>query len=369
MSNAQDFFDQLTIFSERYVRVVGLQLSISVWGYDGWIGGKPKGAILHYTADEDFHRTLRWFLREKYQSQSSSNVVVADCKMPKHDECAEGLPLIQKLPVTVVQCRKHNTPSWHATWTNRMTYGVEIISAGELRSEQGAFFTWRPRDKSAADWTTPWEPRVDKTPTPLYGRWWAPYMSGQLAAVVTLLRHVNAIYGSFQKPWVLGHEAVQGIHTKRAKNRDKRDPGPTFPIHGIRYSVFNDAALDQEEWFQNFEADILNGQVWRDGALIDWARWKAEDLSVNPEPKVANARFQSHLDSWTRDTLFGVTGKTALYLLGYHMTRRLDSDLDTDEIQAIKIFQRMMGLKDDGQPGEKTRAAIVDRLVDRAILP
>jgi N-acetyl-anhydromuramyl-L-alanine amidase AmpD len=362
------FFDELRKFSERYAKHAGMVSSLSPWGYEDYNGEVPIGAIIHYTADEDFHRVLRWFLREKYQSKSSSNVVVADCRMPKHAECAKGLPLMEELPATIVQCRPFNKPSWHATWTNRFTYGIENVCAGELRTEQGDFFTWRPRDKSASDWTMPWEPKVQKTAVPMHGRWWSPYLPGQIKANVIVLRHLQGIYGTLKRPWILGHDAVQGTKTGR-RPTDKRDPGPTYPIHGVREAVFDDwTPLLQKEWFQHFSLGPLNGQVWRENAIIDWVRWLAEDLELYPDPEVATARLQSHLLTWKDAGPFEVTGKTALHLLGYHLTSRLDSDLDSDEIQTIRIFQRMMGLQEDGDPGPKTRAAIIERLEDRGIL-
>lgn len=369
-SLAREFFFQLGIFSARYASHVGLSSMISPWGPSHWEDGRPKGAILHYTADEDFHRVLRWFARPKYQAKVSANVVIADGRVAAHEECAWGLSLIRDLPATVVQCRRPETPSWHATWVNKRCYGVELVNAGELREHGGEFVTWRKRDKSASDWTALWNPRVKKTPIFQYGRWWAPYNPAAIEAAVSVLRYVHAKFDESLAPsLILGHEAVQGVDT-RGIHTDKRDPGPSFPIHGIRQSVLEGSTdICRYLWFQNFKDDELNGITWRGEAIQAWARTLGAD--VDPTLWVACKRWRMRVEAWSSSLdAFWPVGRYALHLLGYYvdLTRTSDMGATSEEQQSVRIFQTMAGLTIDGIPGPATRRALVSRLKDRGIV-
>jgi len=364
-----EFFNQLWKFSERYAKQAGLESNESPWGYDGYKGGKPKGAVLHYTADEDFHRVLRWFCRRKYESKSSSQVVVADRKMPKHDEFAEGLPLIQKLPVTVVQCRRLDSAGWHATWTNREYYGIENVCVGELRVDGETFVTWRPRDRSAEDWTMPWQ-SANLSPVPLFERWWSPYSRDQVETNITILREVQDHFGSLEPAHVVGHELVQGFDTKRSNGspmrRDKRDPGPHFPIHLVRAGVFgSDEHYMANQWMAY--QDIMYGQDWRDTLVQNWATELA-DGSGQPTVSVAWARYRSALAAFPDRDALGSVGLVGLALLGYYFDGTISNWMTRGDVESVKLFQRLMGLSVDGDPGPNTKRALVKRLADRGIL-
>jgi hypothetical protein len=65
---------------------------------------------------------------------------------------------------------------------------------------------------------------------------------------------------------------------------------------------------------------------------------------------------------------FGVVGKTALRLLGYHIPNYLDAGRHDDDSSALWLFQKAMGLKPDSIPGPRTRKALLERLHDRGAL-
>jgi len=350
-----EFFYQLTEFSHRYVSHMGLKESISPWGNEFYSDGRPKGSIIHYTADEDFHRVLRWILIERYQARVSAHVVVADCKMPMHDECAEGLPLVQKLPVTVVQTRKHDTVAIHATWTNGFTFGIENVCAGELRLGENGWVTLRPRDKSAPKWTAPWEPRVTKIPVSLYGRWWAPYTEGQIIANIQILRHLHEIY-PLQPEWILSHDAIKS---------KKRDAGPAYPIHSVRDEIFVNSSFEDRVWFQNFKADPLYGHSWRDAELKKWAKWLfGQDQNWTPD--LVKSRFKIFLNAWKAATYLGLPGVVCMRLLGYYVPNTMEMYLDPDKLISVEIFRRMSGL--DQADNATVPEALESRLYDRGIL-
>ena len=351
-----EFFEQLQEFSERYIAQVGIVESISPWGRADYDEGGPFGAIIHYTADEDFDRVLKWFLQERYQARVSAHVVVGDTKMPGHDECVRGLPLIQELPVTVVQIREHDTVAWHARGYNGITYSIENICAGELRLGEDDWVTVRRREVSAPEWTAPWQPRIRKKPINLYGRWWSPYTEGQIVANIQILRYLNEIY-PLQPEWILGHDGVSG---------DKRDPGPAYPIHDVRSEVFSDALFEKSVWFKLFTNDFLYGLTWRDAELRNWARWLyGADQEVWSMGYI-ESRFRSFMADYRHSSYLGVPGTICLKLLGYYVPYGPEAYLDADTLISMEIFRRMVGL-------ERARSsvlpeALVSRLHDRGII-
>jgi len=374
-TEAREFFEQLGEFSRRYVEnELKLSSAISPWGEAEYISGTPRGAVLHFTADEDLHRVLRWFLKEKYQARSSAHAVVADRRLASQDEFAADLPLVQELPATVIQVREPHTQAWHATWTNASCYGIENVNAGPLKcvsepsSESvGSFTSWRPRDKSSPEWTMPWSVPY-KTAVQLYGRWWAPYTVEQVETNAILLRYVQQLFGTLKRPWIVGHEAVQGEKTPGARGRDKLDLGPHFPIHGVRDAVFDGwKPIERYDWFKHFSGDRKFGIAMRDGAVIEHARVMGSE-NPNPLPAVAWTRFESAVRALPEKEDFGSTGRTALRLLGYYVKSLAHESLDTEEAMSVWMFQRMMGLKTDSQPGPVTRRALVERLEDRGFL-
>ena len=220
---ANEFFEQLAEFSHRWFSADNIEARESPWGYERFTTREPAGAIIHYTADNDLHRVVRYFMDEKINSRVSAHVVVADRKYAGTAKMEDGLPLIKALPVTIVQCRSPTKPAWHATWTNKLCYGIELLNVGELRVKDGKFRShWRYGDNpKEPEWTMPWTDPFGKQPTPGWNRFWEPFSRAQVESCVTVLRNLKSLY-HMQPSWVLGHENVQGYNTP-GLGLDKRD--------------------------------------------------------------------------------------------------------------------------------------------------
>lgn len=362
------FFDELQVFSDRFIKAnMALPESRSPWGGDRVI--RPEGAVIHYTADEDVMRVLRWFMLEKHGAKASSHVVVFDRKWGSTDKWMADLPLVQALPVTVIQCRKPTERAYHATWCNNTFYGIENIGAGELRKDKdGGFVTWQPRDKSSPEWTMPWHVPY-KTPVEMYGRWWSPFTKEQVAANVLILRHLHAEF-PLQPATVVGHEQVQGVKTPEAPNHDKRDPGPAFPIHGVRSAVFarpstsDGVLLETTSWFNRWASNPHFLEAERDGFVIEYAK-RVSEVWAQPPASVVWKKWQSAMEALpAKGGVLPVEGKAAFLVLGYYMDGLLPG-LTPAEVISVRMFQHMSGLTVDGDPGPKTRAMLVERLKDR----
>lgn len=335
--DAELFFHELDRFTEawaaKYLPGVNHQ---SPWSSQGWKDGCPGGAIIHFTADVDLKRVMRWFLEKRFNSRVSAHAVVAPAWTDELRELAKGLPLVEALPAPVLQPVDPWREAWHATWTNGWAYGIENLNMGELQCRAGEFFSWRPRDRSAHDWTTLWDV-ADGEPIPLLGRWWAPYTEAQLATNVELLQVLRSFHGhELVRSRVLGHECVQF---------NKRDPGPAFPVHAIREALFDDSWSGIEV----VESDFMNGQNWRDARCMsafgeDSPTKAAEYFSREAQLFLGEGKKWSEMD-------------LALQLLGY-CTRPEEGDIP------IRIFQQMMSLTVDGVVGGVTRRALLQRLED-----
>lgn len=353
MSN---FFEQLQAFSERVFEDLGFNETTSPWQSDAYKGGSPIGAILHFTAGSSIRRALRWFMQQHHQAKASANVVVADGWPEEWIELAEGLDLVQALPAAVVQCVPPDRPSWHATWTNRMCYGIEMVNAGVLKRLGQDQWAWWPDN-----WTRPWQAMgaVPKDPTPMYGRYWEPYTPEQILAVVEVLRQVQKFHGTLKRYMVLGHEQV---------TEHKFDPGPLFPIHGVRLAIYEDIDPTVYRWFERFNMDYCDGKSWRDDLVVGWWREVMGNLGMGATEawfalgQVLRSQFLKSRSG------FGILGKVAMQLLGYYVGDPLSPTLGVDEERGVEVFQKMMKLKVDGIPGVQTKAALVSRLEERGIL-
>jgi len=370
------FFKQLEEFSRRYLSVaVKAAAPLSPWGGKAPI--RLKGAVIHYTADQDMDRVLRWFNDPRRNAQVSAHVVVADRQLGSQARLTLDLPLVAELPATVVQCRRPNQQAWHGSWSNAWAYGIECVSAGELRTpDEGQSFTsWRPCVSGGAPWSAPWVCPY-KSPVKARGRWWDPFSAPQVASVVTVLRYLRDLPEvALHKPYVLGHEQVQGVGTVREDGSpmrtDKRDPGPTCPLHGIREAVFDGwLPLYHYEWFQRHRNDALSEDAGQQ-ALGQRLAQLLSGSTVLPSASAAWERCKSALQAHE----FGVWGKFALHALGYYMPsvlatdrKDLESALNSDEWTSVWLFQRMMGIATDGMPGPQTCRALLARLKDRGLI-
>lgn len=366
-----EFFTQLDEFSQRYFRSLDIKEASTPWGPDSYLGGYPRGAIIHYTADSEIERVVKWFMRLQYGAKAAANVIVADRKYPSLDPMLDGLPLIKDLPVTVVQCRYPNRPTWHATWASKETYGIEALNVGELRQPSPGNWVshWRRNhDPNEAEWTMPWN-HPTKEPAQGWYRHWEPYTIEQIVTIITILRHLKAMYPELEPAWLLGHECVQGIHTKGA-HTDKRDPGPLMPMRQIRKCVFDgESASATADWVKAYEIRGDYCDIQRDQMVQTWAAMEARMLPDLPSAEVAWLRFQAKVKALISDdtTPFAPTGHLALALLGYYIPF-VSREMNDVHKNAVRIFQKMMGLSPDAIAGPSTRLALEARLYDRGIL-
>lgn len=382
---SMEFFQQLRTFSLRYFETLKITETSTPWGPEEYEGDGPKGATLHYTADEDFDRVVKFFMRRKYNAKASAHVVVADGVYPRTLELMDDLPLVKELPATVVQCELPDLPTWHATWASRFCYGIEAVNVGELRmdGEQQFISHWRRDHKpEEPEWTMPWHHPVKK-PVRMWARWWEPFTIDQVTAIIVILRNLHEVY-PLDPSWVVGHECVQGVDTIGAKNRDKRDPGPCLPVHAMREAVFEETPTGfPTAWMQAYEADWEKAtQETLDTIVVRWAHHLVQlsykeclakdpgaKESLIPSADIAWARFRSAIHGLLNGIeKFATVGKCALKLLGYHIDKLNDPDMHDTDKKAVLLFQKMSGLKTDMIPGPKTRKMLVERLYDRGVL-
>jgi hypothetical protein len=65
---------------------------------------------------------------------------------------------------------------------------------------------------------------------------------------------------------------------------------------------------------------------------------------------------------------FGALGKTCLRLLGYYIPHPAIPSLDSADVEAVRVFQRMAGIQGDGRPGHVTRHEVFSRMADRGFI-
>lgn len=352
-----DFFDQLQVFSERVLPGLGVPKSTdypwteSPWTYGTFTGGGPTGATLHFTAGPTLGRAVRWFMDPKHKSKASAQVVVDRGWPNGMREQAEDLPLIYNLPTMVVQCLPPDMTAWHAgkKWFNQRHYGVEIVNPGELRMHGTGWAYW------PEDWTTPYQPQIE--PVAMCDKWWEPYPVDQLLTVVRVLREVQALR---PEPWrqveILGHEQIK---------ENKNDPGPLFPLHDIRRALRE--AIDPKlyQWVNHYSNDSRYQEFVRDGIVMAWG----QEVLKRPtyDVKVLWGDFMTNLTIGLlkAGTDFAPLGKAALAVLGYEVSDVTQARMTSDDVASVEMFQRMADLSVDGDPGPKTREAIVNRILDR----
>lgn len=334
----KEFFEQLKVFTDRVLVSLNFRDRESEWG-STWRNNGPDGAVIHYTADPDPIRVLKWFIETRFRSKSSAHCVVFVERVTEWDGFLADLPLIAALPVTVVQARPHTLTANHATWANSTMYGIEIVNPGEIKERDGSFFWYLPRDidgdgvKDA--WGTPWSGEVVEAA----GRYWSPYPRAQIEATTEILLRLDAIY-QLDPVRILGHEQVQGVNTlsgrRKPMAKDKRDPGPLFPLHEVRQAVKRGLDLNAIELTSVSELETMAGSIPLEESMrklrLDWR-----------DPKIVQC---------------------ALYALGYYIGR-FGPELSIQAKDSVGIFQKMSGLRTDGVVGPMTAAALSGRYFDR----
>ena len=197
----------------------------------------------------------------------------------------------------------------------------------------------------------------DKEPVELYGRCWEPYTPAQILTVVEVLRQLQKGYGPLSRYMVMGHEHVE---------ESKGDPGPLFPLHGVRLALYEHLDPGVYQWFKQFKDDPQYGGCWRVGVAMEWAALVAYSCdNITAWAKLSDELRGRFLKVSYE---FGALGKAALQILGYYTSPPLSGGLMSEGRHSVEVFQRMAGLKVDGLPGIKTRTALVSRLEERGIL-
>ena len=354
---AQDFFGQLRRFTRRLMaKALGGTPDESpnraTFRY-----GRPKGAILHYTASANWQSPVRWFNAFK---EASAHVVVCDRLEPVAAGLADDLPLVKALPVTVIQCVPPEHGAWHARWANALCYGIENRNAGLVRRDNpGAPWRHWPKAKgSDNEWTAP-APVIPGKPYEAVSdtEGYEPYTRAQLATNVMLLRYVGAYFASLLEPhFVLPHSAIQG---------GKWDTGPLFPIHEIRRLACIDVDIDPAAALASFtDPEDLTSTDDLDVLPFQEARTDANNMVERDKLEAAIAALP-HAEAELRPAQhpFAAATRRQLDRLGFFVPEPPDPrHLDVWLRRALWIFQTGAKLPASNEPDATTRVAILERL-------
>jgi len=366
---AVEFFSQLAQFSGRVFEFLGLPNVVSPWVTAAFPVGQPTGAILHYTGSRDAYSSALWFMKEDLHASVSAHVIIApDWPEGARDRFGAGLPLIQALSTMVIQCVPPDQVAHHATWFNARAFGLELVNWGEIRWDPALGWVVYPKN-----WTQRYYERGPAFPQRAWGRYWEPYPAEQVHCAVEMLRWYRWLRrDALREQWVLGHEQVQGAATGKAGG-DKRDPGPIFPLHDVRSAAFVDDLIRQAGWFACYGEDPQYMAKVRAGMVLDWYLSSTpravvdERTGEEAQQKLVRAVYEmGAAPSWER--AFGALGKLCLQLLGYHIPHPQNPALDAQDVEAIRVFQTMAGIRADGKPGYVTRHEVFSRLTNRGIL-
>lgn len=326
-----------------------------------WKHGRPIGVINHFTAGVTWQGTVRW-LNGVRNKKSSCNMLILDRKVDEVSHIIAKYPELDELPVLVLMLSDVDEGTWHAGWANALCWGIELRNAGPLVFNLGDWHWW------ANDWKAKFpRDKLNKTPINIDGSWWEPYSQGQLAAAITFCQYLHCLYqddGGLDPSWFLPHSAI---------SKTKWDTGRAFPIHDVRFAVFDQIPVDElfwlrdfadgagfmldyeEEWDNKFLEEMDHRQGIRDEY---WGDAEIEQCFAGPPPMdlqmlITAGDWRCELDAIRR----------ALNKLGYTTSGR-GQKLDYETSLAVYQFQKSMGLHTDKVPGPKTQKALHKRLRD-----
>lgn len=342
LMETEKFFNELAAFSKCVLGKLNLPAE-TPWKYPGWAekAERPRGAILHYTADVSLRSVLQWFMAPGMNARASAHVVVGERWDTWLVDLAQAYPRVSELPVPVVQCCSWYDRAWHAKAANHWAYGIEICNMGELRrGADGQMVCWRN------EWTSPW----GGSAVAMNGRWWEPWRYDQIRAVVMLLRRMAyPAEAGLVRSLILGHEQVQA---------NKFDPGPLFPLREVRQAVYDGAALGMALWVQNWSAE-------QDAYMRRQMQKIAVSYTGATDPSLALAAVREQVIKLVDSAQLV---RTMLAMLGYEVASMSELALTELDVVSLRVFQRMMGLDVDGVAGPVTRGALRDRLIERGVI-
>lgn len=174
------------------------------------VGGelKPEYLVIHYTVITSAAATVRAF--QSPARQASAHLVL-------------------DLDGTFTQMVPFNRQAWHAGASslsgrdrcNQFTIGIEVVNPGPLTKRTTGFF-----DVNNRPWSGPVVEAKHKNGRSAW-RYWAAYAEQQVEALEAVGCALVATYGLRD---VVGHDDISPFR--------KTDPGPGFPMEGLRSALF-----------------------------------------------------------------------------------------------------------------------------------
>ena len=294
-----------------------------------WSEGSPKGIIFHYTAGVDWKNSASW-LNGGHNPNSSCHFLILDRYLKEADAICSKYPILDNMPVLILQLADLDKGTWHATWVNGLCIGIENRNVGILR-KRGNGWVWWPNNWSAKFPSD----SLGKIPIEIDGQWWEPFTLGQIAANILLGQILYCYYeGKLDPSWILPHSAVAS---------QKMDTGRAFPLHNVREAITSQTPFERLGW-------LYNGSV----------NWEFSHQYEGRQGDCVDFKRLTDSSPW-REKLDVI--RSALHRLGYHVGC---DNKDYDEVteRAVYIFQRSADLEADSIPGPKTQAALYARLKD-----
>lgn len=344
-ADANALFAQLQTFSQRVFALWKLPSGGSANGAATM--ATPKGVVVHYTAGT-LESSVRWFCDAAQKSGVSAHLVVGRQRYAWAEPLLKGLPLVQALPVTVIQCRTPSQGASHATWVNRLCWGIENECLGLGPSDQGPNVPIK-------------DPFGARSYVSCDNRLWDTYPPGQVAANVTLIQAYAALGGeAFNPAWVVGHEHVESLATIGYPN-NKLDPGPLYPLALVRDAACGDAGRATLTLASAIASSDSSYEVMaRRGAILAPFVPKGTTLAAAWKQALGGTLFLSP----TVGTIPAC--RALLALLGYLAPGDpLATTMSELELESVYVAQTALGLVADKKPGPKTLQSLQNRLKNR----
>lgn len=222
VSESSRYLDALYEESQRYIAQV-LRKKRHPRFRDGK-GTKRIGMVVHYTANQSFDSTIRYFISEK--SHASTHFV---CDF-------DG---------TVALLFPHADTTFHAgSPFNDFYFGFDIVNAGYFKQKNGKWVDYVGREYATK--LPLFGTELLHFPQPRYGHEvWMPTTRAQVESLIVVGRALRAGYG-IERDQILAHSEL---------NRTRSDCGPSVPLAKIREEVFTRNDLSASRWLKAFGED------------------------------------------------------------------------------------------------------------------